>query len=242
MALTKVGKDGIIGVSNSADATAITITSAEKVGIGVSSPQELLHIKDGSIVVGNGTASNSSSVGKIGFSTDSGNSRFIGIESFRGSDAANGDLRFHTFGGDSNSGIRMKIDTAGITTVLSEGRAVTTSVQQGLSKAWINCNGQGTVAIRDSFNITGITDNGTGDTSVTIANDMGNGNYCPTMGVANYNGGQDARYIVQLKTTSDNDWTTIAVSSIRVMSKEIANSTNFEDASLITISMDGDLA
>ena len=124
----------------------------------------------------------------------------------------------------------------------SEGGAATSIISQGLSKAWINCNGQGTVAIRDSFNITSITDNGTGDTSVTIANDMGNGNYCPTMGVANYNGGQDARYIVQLKTTSDNDWTTIAVSSIRVMSKEIANSTNFEDASLITISMDGDLA
>ena len=132
--------------------------------------------------------------------------------------------------------------SAGSATIIGEGGTNTTNLQQGLSKAWINCNGQGTVAIRDSFNITSITDNGTGDTSVTIANDMGNGNYCPTMGVANYNGGQDGRYIVQLKTTTDDDWTTIAVSSIRVMCKEIANSTNFTDASLITISMDGDLA
>ena len=172
MALTKVGKDGIIGVSNSADATAITITSAEKVGIGVSSPQELLHIKDGSIVVGNGTASNSSSVGKIGFSTDSSNSRFIGIESFRGGDAANGDLRFHTFGGDSNSGERMKIDTAGIMTVLSEGRAVTTSVQQGLAKVWTQFNGTSTVALVDSFNIGSLTDRGTGDYDLAFTNDM----------------------------------------------------------------------
>ena len=34
MALTKVGKEGIIGIDNSADATAITISSAEKVTLG----------------------------------------------------------------------------------------------------------------------------------------------------------------------------------------------------------------
>tara|TARA_R100000234_G_scaffold92771_1_gene61038 strand:+ start:266 stop:1042 length:777 start_codon:yes stop_codon:yes gene_type:complete len=34
MALTKVGKEGITGVSNSSDATAITIDSSERVGIG----------------------------------------------------------------------------------------------------------------------------------------------------------------------------------------------------------------
>ena len=113
MALTKVGKEGITGVSNASDATAITIDSSEKVGIGLTSPQELLHIKDGDIVVGNGTASNNAVIGKIGFSTDSSNSRFIGIESFRGSDAANADLRFHTYGGDSDKGERMRITTAG---------------------------------------------------------------------------------------------------------------------------------
>ena len=62
-------------------------------------------------------------------------------------------------------------------TATSEGGAVTTSVQQGLAKAWINFNGTGTIAIADSFNITSIADNNTGDYSVTIANDMGNANY-----------------------------------------------------------------
>jgi len=38
MALTKVGKEGITGISNSSDATAITIDSSENVGIGTSSP------------------------------------------------------------------------------------------------------------------------------------------------------------------------------------------------------------
>ena len=48
MALTKVGKEGITGISNSSDATAITIDSSEKVGIGQSTPDAELHIGDGS--------------------------------------------------------------------------------------------------------------------------------------------------------------------------------------------------
>ena len=38
MALTKVGKEGITGISNSSDATVITIDSSERVGIGTTSP------------------------------------------------------------------------------------------------------------------------------------------------------------------------------------------------------------
>ena len=45
MALTKVGKEGITGIDNSSDATAITIDSSERVGIGETSPQTKLHIK-----------------------------------------------------------------------------------------------------------------------------------------------------------------------------------------------------
>ena len=46
MALTKIGKEGITGISNSSDATAITIDSSEKVGIGQTTPVRRLHIKD----------------------------------------------------------------------------------------------------------------------------------------------------------------------------------------------------
>ena len=67
--------------------------------------------------------------------------------------------------------------TAGSITVTSEGTSVETNLQQGLLKAWLNFNGTGTVATRDSFNITGITDNGTGNYSITIANDMANDTY-----------------------------------------------------------------
>ena len=64
MALTKVGKEGITGISNSSDATAITIDSSEQVGIGTTSPQRQLHIAAGSNtglkISGNNTGATSS--------------------------------------------------------------------------------------------------------------------------------------------------------------------------------------
>jgi len=51
-----------------------------------------------------------------------------------------------------------------------------TSIQQGLCKQWVESNGS--TAIQDSFNTTSLTDNGTGDTTTTIANDMGNATFC----------------------------------------------------------------
>ena len=56
-------------------------------------------------------------------------------------------------------------------------------VVSGSAKAWINFNGSGTIATRDSLNVTSITDDGTGSYTITINNDMANANYCTTSGV-----------------------------------------------------------
>jgi hypothetical protein len=47
----------------------------------------------------------------------------------------------------------------------------------GTAKAWVNFNGTGTVAIRASFNVTSITDNGAGDYTVNFTNAMTDANY-----------------------------------------------------------------
>lgn len=44
-------------------------------------------------------------------------------------------------------------------------------------KAWVNFNGTGTVAIRASFNVSSITDNGTGDYTVNFTNALTDANY-----------------------------------------------------------------
>ena len=44
-------------------------------------------------------------------------------------------------------------------------------------RAWVNFNGTGTVAIRASFNVSSITDNGTGDYTVNFTTAMVDANY-----------------------------------------------------------------
>jgi hypothetical protein len=61
---------------------------------------------------------------------------------------------------DGVSGLQTALTAT--TTVPSEGGAVTTSLVQGLEKVWVNFNGTGTVAIRDSLNTSSITDVATG--------------------------------------------------------------------------------
>ena len=54
----------------------------------------------------------------------------------------------------------------------------TSGTEKGqLAKAWVNFNGTGTVAIRDSFNVSSITDSGTGIYGVNLQNAMANANY-----------------------------------------------------------------
>ena len=55
----------------------------------------------------------------------------------------------------------------------------TTNLMSGLSKAWVNFDGKtsGGVTNRDSFNVSGLVDNGTGDYNATLTNNMGNANY-----------------------------------------------------------------
>jgi hypothetical protein len=45
-------------------------------------------------------------------------------------------------------------------------------------RAWVNFNGQGTVAIRASGNVSSITDNGVGDYTINFTTAMPDANYC----------------------------------------------------------------
>jgi hypothetical protein len=64
-------------------------------------------------------------------------------------------------------------------------------------RAWVNFNGTGTVAIRASFNVTSITDNGTGDYTVNLTTAMPDANYS-----VNITGQVGTGYIVGINTLS----------------------------------------
>jgi hypothetical protein len=67
-----------------------------------------------------------------------------------------------------------------LTDASSGNSTAMSTINKGTAKAWVSMNGTGTIAIRDSFNITSISDEGVGLTNVTIASDMSDGNYSLT--------------------------------------------------------------
>jgi hypothetical protein len=71
----------------------------------------------------------------------------------------------------------LTIDASEQITVASEGGAVTTSVQQGLMKSWVNIDIDGTVSVNDSLNVGSITDGGAGIFNVVLSNNMNNNIY-----------------------------------------------------------------
>jgi len=74
---------------------------------------------------------------------------------------------------------RMRIDPSG-NLLFNSGYGSVATVYG--CRAWVNFNGTGTVAIRDSGNVSSITDNGTGDYSVNFATAMPDANYAYAFG------------------------------------------------------------
>jgi hypothetical protein len=63
---------------------------------------------------------------------------------------------------------------------LAQGVLADTAVQpndSSVAKAWINFNGQGTVAIRESMNVSSITDNASGKYTTNFSSSFSNTNY-----------------------------------------------------------------
>jgi len=124
--------------------------------------------------------------------------------------------------------------SAGSITVTSEGGAATQSLQQGLAKAWVNFNGSGTISARDSFNFSGLTDNGTGDYTVTMASAMANDDYCITVS------GGDAS--VGYVTRTFDDGSARSTTAYRTISLNIASSPAGGDGAFQERTVHGDLA
>ena len=56
------------------------------------------------------------------------------------------------------------------------------TVNQGTAKAWVNFNGEGTIASRDSFNVSSLTDVATGTYNITFSNNLSDADYVTTGG------------------------------------------------------------
>ena len=115
-----------------------------------------------------------------------------------------------------------------ITIVAGAGNITTTNVQEGLCKAWCRFDDGSS---SDSFNIASVTDHGTGDYQVFIANDMANATYTASL-MFGENGGSGILRI------GNRD---LATGSVGVVGTNAAMS-SAQDMNRIGIDVAGDLA
>ena len=107
-----------------------------------------------------------------------------------------------------SGGTNVKIGNT--STYVSDGGNVTQNTVQGLIKVWINFDGTGTPAARDSFNVGSITDNGTGSYDIVFTNAMGNANYTTQCslnnGTTDVSAAHDYGWAIVDRTTADFRW------------------------------------
>ena len=134
------------------------------------------------------------------------------------------------------------VTTAGSISVTGEGNSTTTNLQQGLAKAWVNFNGTGTIATRDSLNHSSLTDHGAGNYTSTISSAMGNTNYAVSL--ANAQGiaasTNSAIGIMTTGTAGDDALSTYSTTAQRVVHRVSSGSS--QNLTLCNISIHGDLA
>jgi len=155
-------------------------------------------------------------------------------------------------GGDQDSGINLatndtiKFDIAtstkatmastGIVTIVGEGGTVTTNLQQGLCKVWINMDAGQTD--NNSFNVSSISDEATGAHTINFNNDFSNIRHVPTCSAkestASSHGTAGADRIVGPSRVS------ASASLLKVTSVNLSNT--LVNLAEIAISVHGDLA
>tara|TARA_Y100000022_G_scaffold156947_1_gene139350 strand:+ start:179 stop:559 length:381 start_codon:yes stop_codon:yes gene_type:complete len=109
----------------------------------------------------------------------------------------------------------------------------TTFVTNGSAKVWVNFNGGGTIATRDSLNVASLTDDAAGRYTVNISNNMANDDFA----ALNYTSGSTS----SSQTAFNNNFlggNGNAVGSFKIS----AYSASFEDSDVVMATVHGDLA
>ena len=131
--------------------------------------------------------------------------------------------------------------SAGDITVTSEGGDATQSLQQGLTKSWVNFNGTGTLSVRDSLNETSMTDHGTGDYTVNFTNSFNNTNYMVT-GSASGNSDASRGYTGKMSADAQNLPASASLRTKFGLGSNAVGNGQLYDSVLSMIGINGDLA
>lgn len=115
---------------------------------------------------------------------------------------------------------------------LSDGTNSTsaTNLVKAPCVAWVNFNGTGTVAIRASYNVSSITDNGTGLYTVNFTNALTDANYAAMIGANIDSSNSDVRRSCRVIT-----WSASSVAVVTGINS--ANSDTKEDFEFVSVSV-----
>ena len=135
------------------------------------------------------------------------------------------------------------MSTLKVTNIQATGETATRAVS-GVAAAWVNFNGTGTVAIRDSVNVASLTDNGTGDYTVNFNSSMSNNSYSTSGDVMRdvATTTTNVSLVIHLQSTGSGSYSSmVTTGAVRITCKKV-NTYTTEDPQAATLSAHGDLA
>jgi hypothetical protein len=203
------GDDGVLNIQNNGT-TAVTVNASGDVGIGTTSPGYKLETSGSAFFNGIEVGANGDAIKRAG-------------DLYIIATGASDNLFFRT-----NNTNRVKITSAGDFQMNSGYGSVATAYG---CRAWVNFNGTGTVAIRESGNVSSITDNGTGDYTVNFTTAMPDANYAVMAGPS-LRASADRNSMPTFYTAG----TAATTSSFRVRNSNITEAAVMHDAEIFYIS------
>jgi hypothetical protein len=115
----------------------------------------------------------------------------------------------------------------------------TTYSARGIAKAWANLNGTGTIALRDSENVSSVTDGGTGDYTINMSNAFGAADYSAVFGAGFVSTVNASTQALKLQGGAGS----LLAGSIRVLSIQTNEATSsVGDFEAVMVTCMGDLA
>lgn len=124
------------------------------------------------------------------------------------------------------------MSTITVTNIKATGETASRSATS-VAAAWMNLDGTGTISTRDSFNVSGVTDRGTGLYTQSFTSSMANSNYCGSGCAQDSNGDDDGRNRMQVSNPAN-------TSSAYVNTFDTGGSA--DDVGYVTSIIHGDLA
>ena len=115
------------------------------------------------------------------------------------------------------------------------GSVTTQYVVNGSAKAWSNFNGTGTIALRDSFNISSLTDNATGRHTTSYTNSLNNADYSLSGAGSKDVGESTSKFLI----FDDDDTLTSSSTPIRIIQR---SDDGEKDQTYVFTTIQGDLA